>query len=185
MEKKNWPVYVMSYRCLGVQRQLRLEWHHIPKTRSEEEEVVQCIRENPRDCMSSSTGETFKTLLPDYCIVQYEWWSQDSNLENRQKTDRKPDTEYHISVRFGKLADRSRAGQLWAYSVHVYLNEKTKKYELRDVVCGNSTPDRTEQVEVYKNRTQWPTGATATTAPLAPGLNLVSNFLIVKYGLAG
>ncbi|EEQ85913.2 uncharacterized protein BDCG_09182 [Blastomyces dermatitidis ER-3] len=85
------------------------------------------------------------------------------------KTDREPDTAYHISVRFGKIADRAGPGQVWAYSVHIYLNDNTKKYEPREVIWGNPTPDRPEQSAVYKNRIQWPTGATATTAPPAPG----------------
>ncbi|EGE82917.2 hypothetical protein BDDG_05861 [Blastomyces dermatitidis ATCC 18188] len=131
----------------------RLEWNHKPEAHSVEE-VVQCIRDyikNPQDRMESNTGETFKTLLPDYCIVQ------------------EPDTAYHISVRFGKIADRAGPGQVWAYSVHIYLNDNTKKYEPREVIWGNPTPDRPEQSAVYKNRIQWPTGATATTAPPAPG----------------
>lgn len=85
------------------------------------------------------------------------------------KTQRPPDTDYHISVRFGKTEHRTTPGQVWAYSVHIYLNEYTKRYEPKPVKWGNPTSDRLEQSAVYKNRTQWPPGASATEAPLAPG----------------
>lgn len=63
----------MRYRCSGVEKHLRIEWHHRPINESVET-VVQCIRDyikNPQDVMEFQKGETFKTLLPDYCIVLY------------------------------------------------------------------------------------------------------------------
>ncbi|OJD21946.1 hypothetical protein ACJ73_06713 [Blastomyces percursus] len=165
-DKADWPVYTMRYRCSGVEKQLRLEGYHKPEARSVEV-VVQCIRDyinNPQDHMVSSSGENFKTLLPDYCIVQH-----GGHRTQTSKTDRDPDTAYHISVRFGKLAQRAGSGGGLGYSVHTYLNENTNKYEPRGVVWYNPTPDRPEQAAVYRHRTRWPTGATATTAPQAPG----------------
>ncbi|QSS65338.1 hypothetical protein I7I51_06180 [Histoplasma capsulatum] len=157
----------MRYRCSGVEKHLRIEWHHRPINESVET-VVQCIRDyikNPQDVMEFQKGETFKTLLPDYCIVL-----KGGHKTRTSKTARPPDTSYHISVRFGKLTNRAGPGPVWAHSVHIYLDENTKKYvPKQQVVWSNPTIDKDEHSAVYKNRTRWPAGATATTAPPAPG----------------
>ncbi|EER38188.1 predicted protein [Histoplasma capsulatum H143] len=160
-----WPVYTMRYWCSGVEKQLRLEWHHTPESWSVGV-VIQCIKdyiENPQDVMNNNTGETFKTLLPDYCIVL-----KDGHVTQTSATNRAPDSVFHISVRFGRFADRARPGPAWAYSVHIYLSQNTGKYVPKKVVWNNPTGDKTRQAAVHKNRTRWPAGATATTAPPAP-----------------
>ncbi|EGC44320.1 predicted protein [Histoplasma capsulatum var. duboisii H88] len=153
---------------------LRLEWHHTPKSWSVGV-VIQCIKdyiENPQDVMNNNAGETFKTLLPDYCIVLLLIILISCVFvlfyEGRSATVRAPDSVFHISVRFGKFADRARPGPAWAYSVHIYLSQNTGKYVSKEVVWNNPTGDKTRQAAVHKNRTRWPAGATATTAPPAP-----------------
>ncbi|KAK2767809.1 hypothetical protein FQN54_003968 [Arachnomyces sp. PD_36] len=173
--RDRWPVYMMKYRCAGVEKQLRIEWHAEPGNPKKSEgpgkrveDAIQCIRDyikDPKDVANNPDGTTFKGLLPDCCVVL-----KDGHKTLTSKTERPPDEDYHITVRFGKLADRTRPRGGWGHTVHIYLDEATKKYIPRAVSWEPPSVDKERILAVYRNRNKWPAGADATKAPPAPGV---------------
>ncbi|DAA76492.1 TPA_exp: hypothetical protein A8136_0806 [Trichophyton benhamiae CBS 112371] len=123
-----WPVWKMKYRAEGINTVLRIEWHH----RSEDGRMVETLRvmsqyiTNHCDIIQVGTEGGFKKVKPEYCIV-----FADAHLTTISQTDRPPDKELHICLRFSSAGDRSsRMG----YSVHVYVDPGARN-QIRQQRC--------------------------------------------------
>lgn len=68
-------------------------------------------------------------------------------------------------MRFSSESQRNRGE---GTTVHIYLEEGTVKYITHEVRWQIAKGDNQDQYRVYRNRTAWPPGASASEAPWAP-----------------
>ncbi|WEW61320.1 hypothetical protein PRK78_006810 [Emydomyces testavorans] len=161
----DWQVYNIRYRASdGQYKVLRVEWLQ-EATPDDLEEVTSAIKEyaaKPNDkILDPKYRTTFRTLNPDICTVLTAGHKSNSSLTNRPA-----DARYHISARFTTHHDRRGK---WGWSVHIPIDEVQKKYLGECVEWTGGSPDKLEQQEVYRGRTEWPPGAGPDTAPWYPG----------------
>ncbi|EGD97156.1 hypothetical protein TESG_04570 [Trichophyton tonsurans CBS 112818] len=161
--KAGWPVWKIEYRAEGITKVLRIEWHHRPD-HGEMMETLRVIFQyitNPCDIILVGTEGGFKNVKPEYCIV-----FADAHPTRESQTDRSPDKDLHISLRFSSAGDRARR---MGYSVHVHVDPGTRNHLRQQTKWGHPTPDIPKMRAVYEGRTEWPEGADSSDCRWAPG----------------
>ncbi|DAA76493.1 TPA_exp: hypothetical protein A8136_0807 [Trichophyton benhamiae CBS 112371] len=162
--KSHWPVWKMNYRAEGVSKILRIEWHHEPNSQEAMNETLSVIHEyicNPCDEILSFHGRGFKDLKPEFCIV-----TGDSHVTTISHSDRKRDTDLHLSLHFSSAGDRVHHR---GHSVHVYVDPITRKHRRKPSAWTSPTPDDEKMRAVYEGRTEWPPETNAYDCRWAPG----------------
>ena len=81
-------------------------------------------------------------------------------------TERVPNHKCHLTVRFSTNVDRTKG---WGYTVHIRLDPNTKRWTGNLVSWGSGTPDKHNQKVSFEDRSSWPDGVDAKTAPWCPG----------------
>ncbi|EGD84561.1 hypothetical protein H112_08272 [Trichophyton rubrum D6] len=107
----------MKYRAEGINKVLGIEWHHRLDHGSDGRDSEGDIRV-PCDIIQVGTEGGFKKVKPEYCIV-----FADAHRTTKSQTDRPPDEDLHISLRFSSAGDRAHR---MGYSVHVYVDPGTR-----------------------------------------------------------
>ncbi len=84
-------------------------------------------------------------------------------------TNRPSDPNPHVTLRFSTHKYRQPGARGYGWTIHIILDQAGNYARIPVEWATSTTTDKPSVSRVYLNRSRWPNGAGADSAPLAPG----------------